>query len=192
MVLTWDPVLNPDAAYFIEQKFPNRNPLDSGWRVLPHDGVEIGSITTGNNNRLEIVVSKLYPGDIGETGRDYEFRVKAQSAQGKSPASNEITVTVLNERPTTAPGTPTVDLLVGNRGVQVNWRENVADVDGYQFRVTPNTPGSTYPQYIPLSRSHSITEITGSVWVDVDIGFGGLQLVGLTPGTPIHVLRKGL
>lgn len=190
VTLTWVPVPNPGAAYFIEQKFPTRNPLDSGWKALPHDGVEIGAIET-DNGRLKIVVSKLYPGDIGETGRDYEFRIKAQSAQGKSPASNETTVTVLNERPTMAPGTPTIDLLVGNRGVQVNWRENVANVDGYQFRVTPDTPGSTYPQYVPLSRSHSITDITGSVWVDVDIGFGGLQLVGLTPDTAYTFSVRG-
>ena len=162
VTLTWDPVPNPNAAYFIEQKFPNPNPVDSGWEVLPHDGVEIGSITM-DGNRLELVVSNLYPGDIGESGRDYEFRIKAQSAQGTSAASNEFTVKVLNERPTTAPGNALVVNTLGYRYTEFSWTADVVGADYYFVRVKPDNDRVVFdPDGV-----ETVTRQTGSAWHQV-------------------------
>ncbi len=130
ITLSWDPVPNPDVSddldgnYHLEQLFPNRNPLDSGWKRLPHDGVTIGPIAN-DGGRLKVVVSGLTPGE------EYQHRIKAQSVQGKSTESNVVTTTVTDESPMTAPATPTVSDLIGYRGIELQWMANVRDASSY-------------------------------------------------------------
>ena len=93
--LSWDPVSNPDVAddldgsYHVEQLFPNLNPFDSGWKRLSGtalNGVTIGSITR-EGDKLTVVVKGL----AAPLGAAYKFRIKAESVQGKSAASNVAT-----------------------------------------------------------------------------------------------------
>ncbi len=181
LTLTWDPVPNPDVGddldgnYHVEQLFPNNNPLDSGWKRLtdtPRDGVTIGSIASVGG-KLMVVVSGLTPGE------SYQHRIKAESVQGKSVESNVVTTTVTDESPTVAPPTPTLSLLIGNRGIQLDWTENVPGADSYQVSATPDSPSLAFT---PLP-SHAVVEIPGSFWVDVGKGSGAVQIFGLTPGT---------
>ena len=125
-------------------------------------------------------MNNLYPGDIGERGRSYEHRVRATSVQGESEPSVATTTEVLNERPA-APGAPSIVNLVGNRGIQLEWNENLADADGYQIRTSPDTATSTWPQYINATTSMAVPKIKGSEWVDMGTGVGEIHVLGLSP-----------
>ena len=144
ITLTWDPVPNPDIAdeqhinylnYHVEQLFPNSNPFDSGWERLsdePHDGVTIGTITT-TNDRLQVVVSGLTPGE------EYEHRIKAESVQGKSEASNVVTTTATDERPSGPPSDLAWRSMLGHRGVRLSWNDDSPDTASYEVEVSPTS-----------------------------------------------------
>ena len=107
ITLTWKPVPNPDVdrmKYHVEQLF------GSDWERLPHDGVTIGSIESGDDS-LTVVVSGLKPGD-------FQHRVRAESVQGLSEPSNATTTTVLNEEPAMPSTPPTVDEMIAGRGIE--------------------------------------------------------------------------
>ncbi len=193
LTLSWDPVPNPDVAddldsnYHVEQLFPNLNPLDSGWRRLPHDGVTIGPTTT-SGGRIQVVVSGLTPGE------EYEHRIKAQSVQGKSSESNVVSTTVTDESPVAVPPTPTVSHLIGYRGFELQWVQNVRDASSYMVRATPDSPSL---EFSFASGPHTVTEIPNSPWVEVSPGIGGfpgtlsLNVLGLVPGTDYTFSVKG-
>ena len=192
ITLAWDPVPNPDvnddkdSKYHVEQLFPNRNPLDSGWRRLPHGDVTIGGIIN-DGGRLQVVVSGLTPGE------SYTHRIKAQSIQGKSDASNEAETTVTDESPTVAPATPTVSDLIGYRGIRLQWTANVPNASSYMVRAMPDSPSLKFtPEAMPQSgTTDTVTEIPDSPWVEVSPGGGSVNVVGLVPGTDYTFSVKG-
>lgn len=195
ITLAWDPVPNPDvnddmnSKYHVEHKFP-RNPLlpfDSGWKRLPHGGVTIGDIIN-DGGRLQVVVSGLTPGE------SYKHRIKADSIQGKSAASNEAETTVTDESPSMAPVTPTVSDLIGYRGIELRWTANVRMASSYMVRATPDSPSLEFkpPQPMPPNATtDTVTEIPDSPWVEVSPGSGSLNVVGLVPGTDYTFSVKG-
>ncbi len=193
LTLSWDPVPNPDVAddldgnYHVEQLFPTLNPLDSGWRRLPHDGVTIGSITT-SGGRIQVVVSGLTPGE------EYEHRIKAQSVQGKSAESNVVSTTVTDESPLAAPPTPTVSHLIGYRGFLLEWVPSVANASSYMVRATPHSPSL---EFSFASGPHTVSQIPNFPWVEVSPGSArfpatfSLNVLGLVPGTDYTFSVKG-
>ena len=181
--LAWDPVPNPDvgnnldAEYHVEQYFAT----SSDWKRLtttPLDGVTIGSIVSQNDDGLRVVVGGLAPGN------DYMHRVRAESVQGVSDPSNVATTTVVDERPG-RPGTPTVGITVGNRGITVELQGEAPRAMTHMLRANPSTSSITFIDDGSISR---IPRDGDWVFVAAD---DTINVIGLVPGTDYTFSVRG-
>lgn len=128
LFLTWDPVANPGAVYTVEQHFPNLNPFDDDWHALPHEGVS-APVTVLADGRRQAEVGPLDPGG------EFRHRVRAESAQGASEPSGEVTTTVTDERPPTPAGLKTW-YTTGFRGIELSWDDS-AEATSYVVETSP-------------------------------------------------------
>ena len=200
VTLTWDPVPNkdvnddPDTKYHVEQNFPIYIlgfRIDD-WERLPHEGVNRVPITFDiSTMKYKTVVSGL---TVGET---YEYRIKADSAQGKSDASKEKPVTVANQAPTTAPTITSRFDMIGYRGVQFQWTADVPGATSYLVKVTSADPFSTddaYVEFMPTTLADIDNSMpVSSPWtrVKTTTGTGAINVVGLVPDSIYSFTVKG-
>ena len=137
VTLTWDPVHNPDATYIVQQ----RRFAIGVWETLTQGtlgnaGVRVSTPTLNTaTNRMEAVV------DVGDVGRRFWHKVKADSTQGESGWSNEANEEVPDERPTGRVKGIEFERLRGGRGLKLTW--DVGDVSGEsEYKVDAETLGS--------------------------------------------------
>ncbi len=151
LFLTWDPVANPGAAYTVEQHFPDPGQPQGVWRALPHGGVT-ATVSTLADGRRQAEVGPLDPGG------EFRHRVRAESVQGTSEPSGEVTTTVVDERPPTPAGLKTW-YTTGFRGIELSW-DNSAEADSYVVKTTP-TDGHVRISSVSSSAGRLAVQITG-------------------------------
>ena len=196
--LTWDPVHNPDATYIVQQRWfaiGVWETLTQG--TLGNAGVRVSTPTLNTaTNRMEAVV------DVGDVGRTFWHRVKADSAQGESGWSNEANEEVPDERPTGRVKDVEIERLRGGRGLILKW--DVGDVSGAsEYKVDAVGTGSVVDSLVVKSaitrsgdkRSIKLTNLLPSRNYRFDIypsnaaGDGPKEHVGKR--APVPIFSKG-
>ena len=191
LTLTWDPVRNLDTAddldanYHVEQLFPDLIPFDDDWERLTTDPNDNGGISIGTikkvGDQITVKVKGLTPGD------KYKHRVKADSVQGLSEASNEDEETVEDEKPTDAPRGVSIFDAEAGKGFKFRWVADVARAEAFLVKTDPVT---TRAGFYEDDADLEIFDIKSSDWKYVTTGSKSvpeLKVYGLDEGADYSI-----